>query len=132
LLVVNLLTLGSSASSIPFVNPGLYTQSTVNIFESDVVYRGGFEETYYVKEEYVGTIVFNFPCSQSGSTPISHSIVAHPSTGTFPAWVSINPDYEHLNVVVPSYGLTNDYYFAVRSIILGENVDKLVTLTVYE
>ena len=77
-------------------------------------------------------IKYTFPCSISGTTTITSSIVADPSTGTFPSWVSVNPDYLHLNVNSPSYGTTNDYTFNIRSEILGVNVDILTTITVYK
>jgi hypothetical protein len=132
LLVVQIASLGTSASTMTFVDPGSYVQSTTNLFSSDVVYQGGLIETYYIKENYIGQVSFSIPWSLSGSTPITHSIIAHPSTGTYPAWVGLNADYEHLDVISPAYSIPFDYYLAVRSVILGENVDKLVTVNVYE
>ena len=101
-------------------------------YNSDISYEGGYTQHLYVQENYSGTVSWSFPCSISGSTSITSSIVADPSTGTFPSWISVNSDYLHLNVNSPSYGTTNDYTFVVRSVILGENVDQLTTLTVYK
>ena len=96
-----------------------------------IVYRNGFEATLYVQENYVGKISFEYPCSISGTNSIISSLIAHPLTGAYPSWISINTDYEDINVIAPSYGGSNTYYFGVRSIIFGENVDKLATITVY-
>ena len=133
LIVIQLVTLGSGASATPFVTTqGSYIQSSTNLFSSDVVYRGGFEEIYYIKENLSGKVEFNASCSQSGTTAISSSIVAHPDTGTFPAWVSLNVDNNHLDVNAPSFGASNDYYFVFQSVILGENVKKYVTMSIFE
>lgn len=122
----------SSVTSTTFAtgSPGTYTQSVANVYHSDVVYQGGFTATLYCQESYTGTISYTFPCSLAGSTSISSSIIAHPSTGTFPTWVSVNADNLNLNVVTPAGA--NTYYFGVRSVILGENVDEYVTLNVYQ
>lgn len=131
MIVTILLSFSSSTSSVPFVPAGTYVSSSVNTFSSDVIYQGGFRETYYVQENYSGQLVFSLPCSLSGSTPITSTIIAHPDTGTFPAWVALNADYQHIDVTAPAFTGSNDYFFAVRSVILGENVDKLVQITVY-
>ena len=89
-------------------------------------------ETYYIQENTVGTISFNYPWSITGTTPVSSSIVAYPTTGTFPSWISVNSDYLNLNVNAPAFGASNSYYFTMRSVILGENIDKYVTIIIYQ
>ena len=126
---VNSLTI---AGSINFVSEGSYAQSASEIFRSDIVYRNGFQDTLYVQENYNGKIQFEYPWSISGTNVISSTLIPHPATGTYPSWVSLNTDYENINVIAPSYGGSNLYYFGVRSVIFGENIDKLATITVYQ
>lgn len=59
-------------------------------------------------------------------------MIPYPTASSYPSWISINPDYEHIDVSAPSYGTSNVYYFGVRSVIFGENVDKYATITVYQ
>ena len=122
----------SSSGTLSFISEGSYTQSSTGIFRSDIVYRNGFQDSLYVQENYSGKIEFQYPCSTSGENVVSSTLIAHPTTGTYPAWISLNSDYEHINVISPSYGASNVYYFGVRSIIFGENIDKYATITVYQ
>ena len=134
-LLAILLPLGltaSTPSSISPVNQGSYVQATINIFSSDVVYRGGLVETYYIKENYIGQIDFNTPCTLSGTTTVTSSIIAHPDTGTFPAWISLNSDNEHIDVTAPAFGVSNDYYFVLRIVVDGLISNKYVTLTIFD
>ena len=123
-----------SEVSPSFTNIGNYIQSGTNIFNSDIVFQGGFDEQYYVIQNYSGTLPFNFPCSISGANSVTATIIPHNITGTIPVWVSINSDYQHLDVTAPAFQKngSNDYYFGVNSNVLSENFDKYVTLTVFE
>ena len=121
----------SLVSSLTFTDPGVYTISTIDSSSSDVVYQGGFTQTIYIQESYTGLFPFDFPWSISGATSITSSIIAHPSTGTFPAWVAVHTDNENLDVTTPSIDLGTTYYFSTRSVILSENVDQEVTLIIY-
>jgi len=123
---------GTTATSLTFGNSGTYTNSTADSFTSDVVYQGEYSQTFYMQELFSGPISFEFPCSVSGSTPIASSVINHPVTGTFPAWVTIGADNESIDLVVPPIADGTTYYFATRSVVLGENVDKEVTLVVYQ
>ena len=122
----------ATSGTLTFVSPGSYTQSSTGIFKSDIVYRNGFQESLYVQENYSGKVEFQYPCSLSGSTSVSSTLIAHPTTGTYPSWISLNSDYENINVVAPAYSGSNVYYFGVRSVIYGENIDKYATITVYK
>ena len=121
-----------SLGTLIFALPGSYTQSSTGIFKSDIVYRNGFQESLYVQENYSGKVEFQYPCSISGSTSVSSTLIAHPTTGTYPSWISLNSDYENINVVAPAYGGSNVYYFGVKSVIYGEIIDKFVTINIYK
>ena len=121
-----------SLGALAFVLPGSYTQSSTGIFKSDIVYRNGFQESLYVQENYSGKVEFQYPCSISGSTSVSSTLIAYPTTGTYPSWISLNSDYENINVNAPAYGGSNVYYFGVRSVIYGEIINKYSTITIYK
>ena len=71
-----------------FTNIVNYIQSGTNIFNSDIVFQGGFDEQYYIIQNYSGTLPFNFPCSISGTNGVTATIVPHNITGTSPVWIS--------------------------------------------
>ena len=121
-----------SLGALAFVLPGSYTQSSTGIFRSDIIYRNEFQESLYVQENYSGKVEFQYPWSISGSISISSTLITHTATGTYPSWISLNSDYENINVNAPAYGGSNVYYFGVRSVIYGENIDKFATITIYK
>lgn len=115
-----------------FYNPGTYTQSPTGVFNSDIVYQDGLDEKLYIQESKTGQVKFGYPCSKSGSNTISSTLIGHYTTGTYPTWISLNPDYVHINFVSPAFtGVSDVYYFGVRSTILGENIQEYGTITVY-
>lgn len=122
----------TTAGTLTFYNPGTYSLTASESSNSDIVYVDGNQQTVYAQENYSGPISFGYPCSVSGSNTIASSLIAYPATGTYPSWVSLNADYMHIDVVAPAYGSTNTYYFGVRSVIFGQNIDKYGTINVYK
>ena len=123
---------GSSTTAYTFTSPGVYTTSVVDVYSSDIIYQGGFSETLYVQESYSGYVPLSYPCSISGGTAVTSSIIPHPVTFTMPAWVAISTGWDLFSVTAPTVTSGTTYYFGVRSVILGENVDKSVTLVLYQ
>ena len=101
------------AGSLNFVSEGTYSSSSSVNFESDIVYQNGFQNALYVQENYIGKVNFEYPCSLSGTNAITSLLIAHPLTGTYPSWKTLNADFEDINVIAPSYGGLNIYYFGV-------------------
>jgi hypothetical protein len=132
LIISGALNPGSTDTLFTFTYPGAYTTSVVNEYSSDVVYQGEFSEILYVQESLSGTVPFDFPWSISGGTAISSSIIPHPVILTMPSWISVSADGSSLNVTTPTFDSGTTYYFGTRSVILGENVDKSVTLILYQ
>lgn len=132
ILVAQFTTFGVTAGSMVFASPGTYTQSGSGVFHSDIVYRNGNLEDLYVQEGKTGSTSFGFPCSISGANSITSSLISHYNGQTLPSWISLAGDNENINYVAPAYtGSSDVYYFGVRSVILGENVDEYGTITVY-
>ena len=121
-----------SNTTLTTSSPGSYSQSPTGIFQSDIVYRNGNLEELYIQENKSGSVSYGFPCSQSGGNSVSSTLMTHFNGETLPAWVSLAGDNENVNVVAPAYtGTSDNYYFGVRSTVLGESVDEYGTITVY-
>lgn len=65
---------------------------------------------------------------------MTSTLIAHYSTGTYPAWVSLAGDYENINVsTAPAFtGTSDNYYFGIESIIYGESIKQYGTITIYQ
>ena len=132
IIITQSLGLGTSAGTLAFNNPGTYTLTTGESAYSDIIYDGGIQQTVYVQENYSGSVLFGYPWSVSGSTMITSSLIAHPTTGTYPLWVTLNADYQHIDVVAPVYGGSNTYYFGIRSVIFSQNIDTYGIIEIYK
>ena len=132
IVVVQSINTLSTAGTLSFVSEGSYTQSSTGIFKSDIVYRSGFNAALYVQQNYVGKLEFEYPWSISGINSVSSTLIASPVTGSYPSWISLNSDYENINVNAPSFSASNVYYFGVQSVIFGENINKYATITIYQ
>ena len=107
---------------------GTFTNQTAFSYRGDINYQTKTPVSIYVQENFNGLVDFEFSCS--ASVTITADIVAHPDTGTFPSWVSVDPGMAHLNVSAPAFGQTNVYYFNVRETITGQTYDRSVELHV--
>ena len=122
----------TSTGTLAFYNPGTYTTSGSESAYSDLIYDGGTQQTIYVQENYSGSISFKYPWSVSGSTSVSSSLISYPNQGTYPSWISLNIDYQHINIAAPVYGGVNIYYFGIRSVILSQNIDAYGIIEIYK
>ena len=116
------------------VSPGTYNPSASDSFSSDIVFNGGFSDTYQVQESISTNIPFEFVCSISGSTAITPTIVAHNVTLTFPPYVTINADLVSFDFNTPAYvnGGSNMYFFGIQSSFLSNTATKYVTIEAYK
>ncbi|CAI2383810.1 unnamed protein product [Moneuplotes crassus] len=62
-----------------------------------------------------GNIANFFPCSLSGSTPITPTIEAHPNGEPIPSWVSVGADSLSFDYIVPSSSEGQSFYFTGKS-----------------
>lgn len=111
---------------------GVYTPYVIDSYSSDIVFQGTYSETLYVQESYSGSMLYNFPCSISGGTAVSSSVIPDPVTASIVTWVSISNDGSSLNVTAPTIASGTTFHFGTRSMIAGVNVDKSVTLVLYQ
>jgi hypothetical protein len=118
--------------SVVFVSPGNYVDSAENSYFSDVIYQGGLSQTIHVQQLYTGLISFDSPCSILGTTDITSFIIAHPLYGDHPSWITLSSDSQYLHVTSPSISEITTYYLTIRSVIHGENVDKFITVELYQ
>jgi len=130
--VVSIINPSTATSSLAFVDPGTYTESVNGNYQSDLVYQNEEPETFYIQENYSGTLSFDFACSISGLNSITSVVSVHPTSTPYASWVSMNGDGLNLDVVAPSFIGTGDtYYFSIDSTVFGETVQKTASITVF-
>ena len=115
-----------TSTALVAISPGTYQSNSSS--RSNVAFQTQTPVSIYVQENFNGLVDFEFSCS--ASVTITADIVAHPDTGTFPSWVSVDPGMAHLNVSAPAFGQTNVYYFNVQETITGQTNDRSVELHV--
>ena len=116
------------------VSPGTYIPSVSDSFSSDIVFNGGFSDTYQIQESINTNVPFEFVCSISGSTTITPTIVAHNVTLTISPYVTMNADLVSFDFNTPAYvnGGSNMYYFGIQSSFSSNTATKYVTIEAYK
>lgn len=118
-------TILSSSTSISVFSIGTEVLSSAGNFISDIVIPET-TSTFYIQENKLNVIEYEYICSIGGVTDISYSI-----TSTL-SWVSLSSDGTQLMAQTPSYSLgSNTYTVSIQSSYLSEIIEQAIQLVIY-
>ena len=107
-------TTSVSSKSIPIISVDFVVISN---YTSDVYFQTQDQSFSILKNSYV-QITSNLPCSSSGSTAISYSLVEY-NGNLIPSWASIDSSSGVLTLNTPDVSSDTEYNFSVSSSISG-------------